>query len=408
MAFPPMKILNSSQTATKLVHLINLHSNVSFAVAWATSGKDNPVFDALREGRKKIRKSVVGTSYYITDPRLLEWCMQKASHIRCVKTDTPMFHPKIYILWSPDRWDLLIGSANLTGGGMKRNTELMLHMSSNDCSTELFCNARKEITRYWNQSNVITRAWLNQYRKKHRVHAEKKRKIETPSQCDVKIPGLLQLSWSEFYSSVQSQGETSELKNRLNLLRFAQKKFIDYDSFSELSESDRRSLTATVRQGQGESAQLNLEIGWFGFQTGYGGYRKAIDENNTCLSNALSFIPFSQSQDVQKSNFLRCVEEYKKAFDGKKYGLSLLTRLLALKRPDVFVPWNNGNHKKLRTALVLKPTLNTRDFERYWGEVIERIRDAPWHCSHRPDGRMQGEIWDARVAMLDVLFYDPD
>ena len=79
-----------------------------------------------------------------------------------------------------------------------------------------------------------------------------------------------------------------------------------------------------------------------------------------------------------------------------------------LKGPDVFVPWNNGNHKKLRTALVLKPTLNTRDFERYWGEVIERIRDAPWHYSRRPGSRIQGEIWDARVAMLDVLFYDPD
>ncbi|MYI76853.1 MAG: hypothetical protein F4077_03695, partial [Gammaproteobacteria bacterium] len=205
-----MKFLNSSQTATKLVHLIELHSNVSFAVAWATSGKDNPVFDALREGREKIRTSVVGTSGYITDPRLLEWCMQKKSPVRCVKTDTPLFHPKIYILWSEDLWDLLIGSANLTGGGLKWNTELMLHMSNDDCSAELFRNAQKEINRYWNQSDEITRAWLNQYRKKHRFHTTNQQKIQAPSLTDVEIPDLLQLSWSEFYSKIQSKGEESE------------------------------------------------------------------------------------------------------------------------------------------------------------------------------------------------------
>lgn len=403
-----MTFLNSCQTAKKLVQLIKSHSYVSFAVAWATTGKDNPVFDALREAHKKIQKSVVGTSNNITDPRVLEWCMQKTSHIRCVKTDTPMFHPKIYILWSRDRWDLLIGSANLTGGGMKRNTELMLHLSSDGCSTELFRNAQKEINKYWSQSDEISRKWLNQYRNKHRILTTKQRKIETPSLIDVEIPYLLQLSWPEFYSKVRSEGEQSEIKNRMLLLRFAKNKFEDNDRFSKLSDADRRSLAATVPQGEGESAQLGSNIGWFGFQTGYGGYRKAINENNKSLSCALSLIPASHSQDVQKGDYLRCVEEYKKAFDGKKLGLSLLTRLLALKRPDVFVPWNRGNQRKLRHDLSLKPTLKTHDFERYWVELIERIKDAPWHCSRRPNGRLQGEIWDARVAMLDVLFYDPD
>lgn len=405
-----MSFLNSCETAKKLVHLIKSHSYVSFAVAWATTGKDNPVFDALREAREKIRKSVVGTSSYLTDPRVLEWSMQETSQIKCVKVKkgTPMFHPKIYVLWSQDGWDLLIGSANLTRGGMKRNTELMLHMSGSDCSAELFLNTRKEINRYWNQSDEIKRAWLNQYRKKHKLHTEKKRKIDTPSSIDVEIPELLQLSWSEFYSIVQLKGEKSEIDSRLNFLRFAKRKFDDNDPFSKLSNADRRSLAATVYHGEGESAQLGLKIGWFGFQTGNGDYRKAINENNKNLSHALSFIPVSRSKYVQKSDYLSCVNEYEKAFDGKKFGLSLLTRLLALKRPDVFVPWNDGNQRKLRHDLLLKPTLNTRHFERYWDDLIERIKDAPWHCSHRPNGRMQGEIWDARVAMLDVLFYDPD
>ena len=118
----------------------------------------------------------------------------------------------------------------------------------------------------------------------------------------------------------------------MNLLRFAKKKFDDFDRFSELPDADRRLLAATIRPGEGESAQSKLKFGWFGFQRGYGGYRKAINENNRHLSHALSFTPVPQSTDVQKRDYLRCVEEFKNAFDGKKYGLSLLTRLLALKR----------------------------------------------------------------------------
>ena len=116
--------------------------------------------------------------------------------------------------------------------------------------------------------------------------------------------------------------------------------------------------------------------------------------------------PCHNRKTYKKSDYLSCVEAYKKAFDGKKFGLSLLTRLLALKRPDVFVSWNAGSQRKLRHELLLKPTLDNRDFERYWVKLIERVRDAPWHSSHRPNGHLQGELWDSRVAILDVIFYE--
>ncbi|WYK06408.1 hypothetical protein DWF04_022465 [Cereibacter sphaeroides f. sp. denitrificans] len=42
----------------------------------------------------------------------------------------------------------------------------------------------------------------------------------------------------------------------------------------------------------------------------------------------------------------------------------------------------------------------------YWDWVIEPIRQAPWYNAPRPVG-VDTELWDARVAMLDAIYYAP-
>ncbi|MYF53507.1 MAG: hypothetical protein F4039_09020 [Gammaproteobacteria bacterium] len=58
---------------------------------------------------------------------------------------------------------------------------------------------------------------------------------------------------------------------------------------------------------------------------------------------------------------------------------------------------------KLSEVLSIKPTLNAKHYERYWDEVIERIRQAPWHYARRP----KNAVWKGRVALLDLLYYEP-
>jgi hypothetical protein len=45
------------------------------------------------------------------------------------------------------------------------------------------------------------------------------------------------------------------------------------------------------------------------------------------------------------------------------------------------------------------------DYAQYWEEIIERIRNTPWWNAVRPSDAEQLQVFEARVAMLDVIFY---
>jgi hypothetical protein len=48
----------------------------------------------------------------------------------------------------------------------------------------------------------------------------------------------------------------------------------------------------------------------------------------------------------------------------------------------------------------------TLSLDNYWERVIEPIRQSPWYNADRPSGR-DAELWDARVAMVDAIYYAP-
>jgi hypothetical protein len=75
-----------------------------------------------------------------------------------------------------------------------------------------------------------------------------------------------------------------------------------------------------------------------------------------------------------------------------------------MKRPDFFVCVDAGNKPALAKALAFAPT--TINLDNYWDRIIEPIQQAPWYNEPRPVGPNR-ELWDARVAMLDAIYYAP-
>ena len=92
------------------------------------------------------------------------------------------------------------------------------------------------------------------------------------------------------------------------------------------------------------------------------------------------------------------------AFPNGGHGAAVASRLLAMRRPDQFVCLDSANRARLCGDFGI--TQNGMDYARYWEEIIERIRDAPWWNAKRPADRIQAAVWDGRVAMLDTIFYD--
>lgn len=76
-----------------------------------------------------------------------------------------------------------------------------------------------------------------------------------------------------------------------------------------------------------------------------------------------------------------------------------------MKRPDFFVCVDSANRRLLAQDIgITRP--DKLDYERYWEEVILRLRDAPWWQSSEPTIDIEKAMWHGRSAMLDAIFYE--
>jgi len=82
--------------------------------------------------------------------------------------------------------------------------------------------------------------------------------------------------------------------------------------------------------------------------------------------------------------------------------LGTATRLLCMKRPDLFLPANNAS--VVNIARVFGTIPNTA--EKYL-RLVETIWKFPWFSASKPAEASSLRIWNARVALLDAIFYEP-
>lgn len=134
-------------------------------------------------------------------------------------------------------------------------------------------------------------------------------------------------------------------------------------------------------------------------------FQNTIKMNDKNISLAIDSIPLEG--DVTESHYERFIMYFRKAFPDFQE-LSGATRLLAMKRPDVFVCFNSKNRKKLCNDFGIKPS--NMDYKRYWDDIIERIFDSEWWKSPKPENKPENKIeigiWENRSAFLDALYYE--
>jgi hypothetical protein len=83
-------------------------------------------------------------------------------------------------------------------------------------------------------------------------------------------------------------------------------------------------------------------------------------------------------------------------------GLGVGSRILAVKRPDLFVTLNAANKTLVRKLFGAAPFSVRRYLA--WHEQIWAF---PWWSAPEPRvGRDEKRVWRARVALLDALLYD--
>ncbi|MFW5721225.1 MAG: hypothetical protein ACOCWW_02440, partial [Bacteroidota bacterium] len=204
------------------------------------------------------------------------------------------------------------------------------------------------------------------------------------------------MDWKEFIRKVR-QEKHHALDSRIKVLEIAKNLFKKVDSFFQL-ETDERKFIAGIDNNTQETHGVDCK--YFGSMIGSGKFKNRIIENDSNISRALDEIPLSGQ--ITKRHYDRFLENYSKSFDGNF--LATATRLLAMKRPDIFVCLDSKNKSALcKDFEIVQSGL---DYPRYWDDIILRIYDSEWWLNPDPVNETEKQVSDSRAAFLDSLYYE--
>jgi len=393
-----LKLISSNKKLIRtLSRLIESHSEATFAVAWASSG--NSVFDLIQEHSSRITRAIIGTHFYQTHPDVLD-AFQGKANARFVLQPSGVFHPKLYLFRTEERWEALIGSANLTSGALSTNSEAMLLIGgAGDDSTSVRDEIVSLIDRYWEMAKPIKKSEAAAYREVwNRKQPALRRLTGQYGSSNTKKPltasSVMSMAWDNYFNAVKADRHHG-FEKRCELLATVARAFAEHRTFASMPLPLRKTIAGLPNDQE-------IRWGWFGSMQGAGYYHQAVNENNKHLSKALDEIPLRGV--VTRSEYEKYIAEFLKAFPNGRHGVAIASRLLALKRPDQFVCLDSKNqHGLCRDFGIVRSGMN---YDRYWDEIIERITDAPWWNSMRPKNAKEAAVWDGRAAMLDAVFYE--
>ncbi len=139
-----MELMNqpfNGQLGNRLIELLNLpdYHTLNIVVAFAKNSGVLRIKDALENFRQRggVVNAYVGVDCEGTSYEALTALRLHTDSLNIVHAEkSQTFHPKIYQFLGKDKGIVIVGSHNLTGGGLWTNFESSLHISANASSTD--------------------------------------------------------------------------------------------------------------------------------------------------------------------------------------------------------------------------------------------------------------------------------
>ena len=395
-------IIKSKELEKEFERLMDQYNKYYWATAWANP--NSILFDKLRKNKEKIQKIVIGIHFYQTHPNFIQEFIHN-SKIHFIQQPEGTFHPKIYLFANGKKnWELIIGSANFTNSAFSKNTEANVLLSNKDENPDdSYINAIKLIKKSWAEGETFSEEDLENYRRAWEKHQPKIKSLSGLYGSKKAKPkpiykvSILNKSWAEFMEAIRDK-DLHRIKKRLNVIEIVRNLFSRSSHFNKLS-TDERKFIAGISNRLFTDEDEDVDWGFFGSMEGAGGFKKRIIENDYNISKALDEIPLAGQ--ITKSHYIKFIDQYKKTFSGNY--LATATRLLAMKRPDIFVCFDSKNKSALcKDFGIVQSGL---DYERYWNDIIMRIYDSEWWNNPYPKNEIEEKISEARAAFLDSLYF---
>lgn len=387
--------------------LLAEHDEAHWAVAWGTC---TPLAKALLAQPEKLKSITFGLAFSQTDPDLVDALVGRNGCFVVRTFPGGTYHPKVYAFRSGTRAAAVIGSANFTRGGLGRNHEASV-LITGSTSDPALADALAFTAESAKLGSIVSTELAQRYRLSCKIAA----RTPGPSRDPLKglprenpnglLSPLIEMSWAEYVRAVRSSAH-HDVDRSLNLLQTAQGWLSAVGSFQDLKAEQRKAIAGFLGEQQKSlDDELNQDWAWFGSMRGAGDFMNRIAENDQSLASAVDSIP--QKGEITRAHFDRFARLFVKAFDNSERvgGVATASRLLALKRPDVFLCISKPNRSAAAAELGFAKSTLTLD--NYWDGVVNVIRASDWYNSDKPEGP-EGRLWEARAAMLDSIFYSPE
>lgn len=401
-----VKFLRNNEIDLAIKDLMKKYSEFHWAVAWGSL--TNTAKDFLKN-EAKFRDVTFGIAFSQTDPDLIDMLIGVKAAKVVQKFPGGTFHPKIYGFRSANEAAAIVGSANFTFGGLGSNCEAAVLITGSS-DAPFFRDLFKFTAASAKQGVTVSPEFAAAYRVSHQRAARMPKPAHNPVEDALKINAaalsapLVTMDWAEYVHEVRA-AKHHDVDDSLQLLRIAQKWFASVPSFADLSTGRRQAIAGTVvNKTERALPDEGQDWGWFGSMKGMGDYANLINNNDPHLARAIDSVPHKGI--VTKQHFKAFVKHFEKAFQNSERmgGYATASRLLAMKRPDVFVCICKPNIVQASERMCFSRT--TLALEDYWDKVVEVIRLSDWYNVEKPDSA-EGELWESRAAMLDAIFYRP-
>lgn len=368
---------------------------VQFAYAWVATAQGKAAhWKALP--LSKVTKAVVGTQFAQTEPWALQELHEKTKCLRVVIDSVGTFHPKVILGYRGNDVRAVVGSANFTQAAFSKNVELGILLDGQRTDQSI-AEIIQFVDHCWQEAKPLDLEWLERYTL---AWKRRPRPAGTVPLAGAQAAGIddLDIPWDAYYHLIENQeGRTLASGYKLSVfdpkesylteIEACQAAFRAADSFSNIA-TDSRKLIAGLRPHSS---------GLLGSMIGAGLAKHIVSEQPDELAAVLDPIPLTG--DITAERALDAVKSLKAI---KGIGIAVATRLLAAKRPDVFLSLNGGSRHNIAAICSHGAPSNPRTYVR----LLARIWQTPWWAAPSPEDPKQRRVWNARVAILDSALYE--
>lgn len=240
-------IVGHSEHKKVLLDLIKNSSELCIAVAFLKNSGLDIIWNELKvcAKNKGMIQIICGLDFGLTDPKALNRLLHMSEehsnvklHLATMNSNHSTFHPKIYFSKKDDHHVLLLGSANLTSGGLINNNECSIATKINQ--DDILC---KQVLNYFNvileNPNTYPASWghINSYEaySKEQDNARKSLIKELPTDLFLSnnVQKELQALYKNFKTTNKHKDRLQEYKEAEEILNYiadnpnlSQKEFI--------------------------------------------------------------------------------------------------------------------------------------------------------------------------------------